>query len=59
MADGSTLSDLKGQQKKAANSRAQFERDWYLNLAYFFGDQWVFWNRRGLDRPRLDNAILK
>jgi hypothetical protein len=59
MADGSTLSDLKGQQKKAANSRAQFERDWYLNLAYFFGDQWVFWNRRGLDRPRLDNAILE
>lgn len=29
--------------EKARKSRLRFERDWYLNLAFYFGKQWVQW----------------
>jgi hypothetical protein len=28
---------------KAKMARQQFERQWYLNIAFFFGKQWVTW----------------
>jgi hypothetical protein len=31
--------------------RSRFEPDWYLNLAHFLGDQWVWWNHGRLDKP--------
>lgn len=37
---------------KGVHSR--FEPTWYLNTAYFEGEQWVFWNRGRIDRPKLD-----
>lgn len=42
--------------RRARQERIKFEADWYLNLAYYLGDQWVFWNRDRLDRPRLNNT---
>lgn len=33
----------KAQVRKARNDRIPFERQWYLNLAFFFGRQWVTW----------------
>jgi hypothetical protein len=29
---------------KAKTSRMTFERQWYLNLSFYFGKQWVQWN---------------
>jgi hypothetical protein len=31
--------------------RRRFEPQWFLNLAYYVGDQWVYWNHGRLDRP--------
>lgn len=28
---------------KAKSARTQFERQWYVNIAYYFGKQWVQW----------------
>ena len=38
----------------ARGARSRFEPTWHLNYAYYFGEQWLFWNRGRLDRPRLD-----
>ena len=38
----------------AKGLKARFEPIWYLNQMFYLGDQWVFWNRGRLDRPRLD-----
>lgn len=34
--------------------RSRFEPQWYLNLAFYLGDQWVYWNRGRLDKPTLE-----
>jgi hypothetical protein len=60
------LSTFKEKFEKAKFHRSKYEPDWYLNLSYFVGDQWVFWNANRLDRPRVqkgrvllvDNRIL-
>lgn len=60
------LDHLKKLLASAKASRSRLEADWYLNLAYYMGDQWVFWNRGRIDRPKLegwrvqfvDNRIL-
>lgn len=31
--------------------RSRYEPQWYLNLAFYLGDQWVFWNRGRIDKP--------
>lgn len=62
----SSLDDLKGQFQKFKNSRRPFEPDWFLNSAFYIGQQWLYWNYGRLDRPRLakwretvvDNRIL-
>jgi len=38
---------------QARNARAPYEPDWFLNLAFFEGEQWLAWDGRGLFRPRL------
>lgn len=43
-------------QSKAVRSR--FEPVWYLNMAYYVGDQWVYWNNGRLDKPRLPRNRL-
>lgn len=40
--------------RKAKSSRERLESDWYLNVSFYLGDQWIFWNRNRIDRPRLD-----
>jgi hypothetical protein len=61
--DISTLQNL-AEASKAVRTR--FERHWYLNMAFYNGNQWVFWNNGRLDSPKLpkhrllivDNRIL-
>jgi hypothetical protein len=66
----STLADLQEEFRKFKNARAPFEPDWFLNTAFYVGQQWLYWNGSGatgrLDRPILakhretivDNRIL-
>ena len=52
------------QQAKGIHSR--MEPTWYLNVAYYMGEQWIFWNNTRLDKPQLqpwrhtltDNRII-
>lgn len=37
------LSRVKKYQEKSRSSRLQFERDWYMNMAFYFGKQWAQW----------------
>ena len=49
-----TVQDLDKLLSMARGARSRFEPTWHLNYAYYFGEQWLFWNRGRLDRPRLD-----
>lgn len=46
--------------EKAAEERRPFERIWWVNLAFFSGDQWVMWNRvsNRLETPRAGDVML-
>lgn len=37
------LSRVQGNLKTARTSRLQFERQWYTNMAFYFGKQWAQW----------------
>jgi hypothetical protein len=58
--------ELEKKLKQSKGLQARFHPTWYLNSAFFMGQQWLFWNRSRLDRPRLepwrqmvtDNRIL-
>lgn len=62
----SSVADLKEELRKFKEARQPFEPDWYLNLAFYVGQQWLYWNHGRLDRPHLakwretivDNRIL-
>lgn len=41
------LEDLDSKYSKARQARLPFERDWYLNLAYFLGRQNAYWSNPG------------
>lgn len=66
LGEGSTLADLKEEFRKFKDARAPFEPDWFLNTAFYVGQQWLYWNAGSLDRPKLakhretvvDNRIL-
>jgi hypothetical protein len=61
-----SVADLKNLFEKFKSARKPFEPDWFLNSAFFVGQQWLYWNHGRLDRPRLakyretivDNRIL-
>jgi hypothetical protein len=64
---GYDLLKLQELHRQAKGIRSRFEPDWYLNTAFFIGQQWLRWSRQGrLDKPRLadwrrtpvDNRIL-
>src|ERR1700743_1347700 len=38
----------------AKGPRTRLEPTWQLNLAFYQGYQWLFWNHGRLDKPRLD-----
>lgn len=50
----STVGDLDKLLSQAKGIRQRYEATWWLNCAYYQGEQWVFWNRGRLDRPKLD-----
>ena len=39
--------------KKSKSAKARFEAAWFLNLAYYQGEQWVAWDGKTLYRPQL------
>lgn len=47
------LADLKELFAKAKSAREPFTPDWYLNSAFYVGQQWLYWNHGRLDRPNL------
>lgn len=47
------LADLQNMLEKARQARKPFEPDWYLNSAFYVGQQWLYWNHGRLDQPRL------
>ena len=60
------LLTLQNLHRQAKGVRDRFIPDWYLNLAFYLGQQWLYWNRGRLDKPRLaawrrtpvDNRIM-
>jgi len=52
MADAITK-DLDELHKQARSARRLFEPDWFMNLSYFQGRQWVRWNGNQLHIPQL------
>lgn len=52
--DGSRHSDLKQLYEQASDVRKPFERGWFLNLAAFEGNQWLYWAGSNLHQPDLD-----
>ena len=41
--DAQTVAYLDGLYAKAKQQRWKFDRQWYVNLSYYFGKQWVTW----------------
>lgn len=41
--------------KEARAARQRYEADWFLNLAFFQGHQWIAWDGKRLFRPNLGN----
>lgn len=39
------LAEVEGMYKKARSRRLVFERQWYYNMAFYFGKQWVTWHQ--------------
>ena len=53
-AGGYDLLKLQEKYRQFRGIRSRFEPSWYLNGAFFEGNQWLRWTRQGrLDRPRL------
>lgn len=57
MADDSKsgLAELKSEFAKAKNARTRLEKDWYMNLAYYMGEQWIMWNQGHIEKPKLES----
>jgi len=49
----SDVRELDEKLKQAKSARSKFEAAWFLNLAYYQGEQWVAWDGRNLYRPQL------
>lgn len=64
--DDSAIQDLEKLFSQVKSPRSKLEPDWYLNVAYFDGNQWVRWNNGRIDKPQIpdyriqlvDNRIL-
>ena|SRR5215831_9915728 len=49
-----TVGDLDRLLAQSRGQRTRYEGIWSLNISYFAGYQWVFWNKGRIDRPRLE-----
>jgi hypothetical protein len=47
------MKDLEELLKKGKSAKSRYEAAWFLNLAYYQGEQWVAWDGRNLSRPQL------
>jgi hypothetical protein len=47
------LQELERDFQAAAQDRSPYEGTWYLNLAYYAGDQWLTWDGARLSKPKL------
>jgi hypothetical protein len=47
-------SELDAMVKRSARIRSTFEPQWFLNTAYYNGNQWVMWDGNGLYEPKLE-----
>jgi hypothetical protein len=54
MAEDSRVQELNKLFEQAKSPKARLEPDWYLNVAYYYGEQWVFWNHGRIDKPKLE-----
>lgn len=50
-----TVADLDKLLVQAKGVHDRFLPAWYLNLGYYMGFQWLFWNHGRLDRPKLES----
>src|SRR5262245_50854014 len=55
----STTGELDELHRKSKKARSRFEPQWYLNLAYYNGDQWVKWDGGRLYEPALEPWRVK
>lgn len=58
MAD-STVQEFDKLWKDTKGPKEKLESEWYLNVSFYQGDQWVFWNRGHIDQPKLADWRLK
>lgn len=49
----SDVGELQKLYRQSEQARERFIADWYLNSAFYVGQQWLYWNRGRLDKPRL------
>lgn len=56
--DGS-IQDLEKLLQQSKGSRFRLMADWYLNCAFFEGNQWLWWNRGRLDPVQLADWRVK
>src|SRR5215475_9743341 len=53
-----TVADLDRLLKDARSARSRLEPVWYMNLAYYQGEQWVAWDGRALYRPPMPRSRI-
>src|ERR1700750_777459 len=53
MLQDKTVQDLDKLLTQSKGVQSRFVPIWAVNLAYFQGQQWLFWNKGRLDRPQL------
>lgn len=57
MSDAGVAHICQDRLRQARSARAGFEPDWFLNLSFFEGQQWVAYDGRGLYRPNLAGRL--
>jgi hypothetical protein len=55
----SSVDDLDELYTAGRSQRRRFEGQWFLNLAYFIGQQWVAWDGTRIYEPALDDNRVK
>lgn len=58
MPKDSTVDDLDNLHRQARTARARLEPEWYLNLAFYMGEQWVAWDGRALYKPAMPKSRI-
>jgi hypothetical protein len=59
VADYSSTTELDEFQRTSRSVRRKFEPQWFLNIAYYNGKQWVFWDGNKIFEPVLHESRFK